>query len=587
MLFENCRDCSSQLCHSKSKPHVISVPSLHTDSMCTSQFLDAQRLSHLTSYLQELHSRGLANSDHTTLLLNCYTKLAEDSALSSFIHSSASTRPTVNGKFDSTIAEVPPFDLETAIRVCRQAGYFEHAVWLAERYGEHHEYLRIQIEDRHDYHDSLRYVRKLSVAVAEDSLLRYGKTLLGVAPEETTTLLIDLCCGDLKREEEVVPAVARDKNGSSSKVDYRSYLAYAIPPTIIPGVATPAPIVPPPHTNVAVTPTVKTLRNQTSTTSLTPNRKSGIDQSSTDDSAVPSTNYQAEVELPNCRQFFASFVDHPHQFITFLETIGERRWKKKLSVLPTATEELPLIVLESTPAVVADDLTAAEREEQSIWNTLLELYLSHGSDSHSDDSPTPRIASNYIGAKDHSRSGLEAKALSLLRSKDTIPYDATQALLVCTTAGFTEGFILLYEQLGMYGEIIRYWIEASEHPTTSPTSSSSSSSSASAKVMRALHRYGPHRLYLYKLVLAYLTTSSELLSRHQHDLTTILEEIDQNKIMPPIAVVGILNKGGRVSMGAVRDYLKKQLSEEKLEIDSVSSFFLLYSVISMLLIFSC
>jgi hypothetical protein len=29
------------------------------------------------------------------------------------------------------------FDLETAITVCRQAGYFEHAVYLAERFEEH------------------------------------------------------------------------------------------------------------------------------------------------------------------------------------------------------------------------------------------------------------------------------------------------------------------------------------------------------------------------------------------------------------------------------------------------------------------
>lgn len=29
------------------------------------------------------------------------------------------------------------FDLETAIQVCRQAGYYEHAVYLAEKFEEH------------------------------------------------------------------------------------------------------------------------------------------------------------------------------------------------------------------------------------------------------------------------------------------------------------------------------------------------------------------------------------------------------------------------------------------------------------------
>lgn len=39
------------------------------------RFLDAQRIGLLTSYLEGLHDAGQASSDHTTLLLNCYTKL--------------------------------------------------------------------------------------------------------------------------------------------------------------------------------------------------------------------------------------------------------------------------------------------------------------------------------------------------------------------------------------------------------------------------------------------------------------------------------------------------------------------------------
>ncbi|PHZ13049.1 uncharacterized protein RHIMIDRAFT_127991 [Rhizopus microsporus ATCC 52813] len=41
------------------------------------KFLDAQIIYNLTNYLQELHSKSLANTDHTTLLLNCYTKLKD------------------------------------------------------------------------------------------------------------------------------------------------------------------------------------------------------------------------------------------------------------------------------------------------------------------------------------------------------------------------------------------------------------------------------------------------------------------------------------------------------------------------------
>lgn len=54
-----------------------------------------------------------------------------------------------------------PFDLDTVIRVCRQAGYFDHAVYLAKKYERNEDYLRIQIEDAGRYKDALDYLRKL------------------------------------------------------------------------------------------------------------------------------------------------------------------------------------------------------------------------------------------------------------------------------------------------------------------------------------------------------------------------------------------------------------------------------------------
>lgn len=119
------------------------------------QFLDAQRIHNLVTYLQELHSLGLANSDHTTLLLNTYTKLKDVVRLDSFIRME-SRRSTANEDKDEL-----PFDLETAIRVCRQAGYFEHASYLANKYQRHEDYLRIQVEDAGNYKDALVYLRKL------------------------------------------------------------------------------------------------------------------------------------------------------------------------------------------------------------------------------------------------------------------------------------------------------------------------------------------------------------------------------------------------------------------------------------------
>lgn len=54
-----------------------------------------------------------------------------------------------------------PFDLDTAVRVCRQAGFFEHATYLAKKYGRHEDYLRIQIEDAQEWDEALKYLRNL------------------------------------------------------------------------------------------------------------------------------------------------------------------------------------------------------------------------------------------------------------------------------------------------------------------------------------------------------------------------------------------------------------------------------------------
>ena len=106
---------------------------------------------------------GLANSDHTTLLLNTYTKLKDVARLDSFIKTESKRSDLAaagDGEYSEKQQELP-FDLDTAIRVCRQAGYFDHASYLAKKYERHEDYLRIQIEDAGNYKLALAYLRRL------------------------------------------------------------------------------------------------------------------------------------------------------------------------------------------------------------------------------------------------------------------------------------------------------------------------------------------------------------------------------------------------------------------------------------------
>lgn len=143
------------------------------------KFLDAQRIHNLTAYLQTLHRQSLANADHTTLLLNCYTKLKDSSKLEEFIKT----------KSESEVH----FDVETAIKVLRQAGYYSHALYLAENHAHHEWYLKIQLEDIKNYQEALRYIGKLPFEQAESNMKRYGKILMHHIPEQMTQLLKGLC----------------------------------------------------------------------------------------------------------------------------------------------------------------------------------------------------------------------------------------------------------------------------------------------------------------------------------------------------------------------------------------------------------
>lgn len=72
------------------------------------KFLDSQHIEKLTTYLQALHKQGHATEDHTTLLLNCYTKLnntvGQSDSLKDFILMK-------EGDLN--------YDVDVAIKVCR------------------------------------------------------------------------------------------------------------------------------------------------------------------------------------------------------------------------------------------------------------------------------------------------------------------------------------------------------------------------------------------------------------------------------------------------------------------------------------
>ncbi|THH06272.1 hypothetical protein EW145_g4204 [Phellinidium pouzarii] len=479
------------------------------------KFLDAQRIHNLVTFLQDLHSLGLANSDHTTLLLNTYTKLKDVARLDSFIKTES--RPSSNG---DTSADEPPFDLETAIRVCRQAGYFEHASYLAKKFKRHEDYLRIQVEDTANYKDALAYVRRLDPEAMENNLARYGRVMLANLPDETTQLLIDICVGSTPQPVDAEDPTSPKKN-STAGPSYLSYLALSRGgPTNVPGVSTPT------------SPSTATAK-QFEESKQTVRRTNSLHETLRSASPAPPSILSAKPKIekrPSPRQYFSHFVDNMDKFIVFLEAVALRRWGQSVDNTPLSATELQ-------PAPLDEE--ADNYDQVAVWNTLLEIYLT---------------LSENEGEENH----LRAKALALLQS-DTIPYDPTHALMLCATRDFTPGLVLLWERLGMYEDVLRFWI-AQETEAHTP--------GASAQVLRALFNYGEKQPQLYPLALRFLTSSPELLSRHAEELEGVLERIEREKIMPPLGVLQVLSRNGVTSVGLVKHWLLTRIKESRNEIQT-------------------
>ncbi|KAI0771073.1 hypothetical protein BD413DRAFT_663912 [Trametes elegans] len=482
------------------------------------KFLDAQRIHNLVTYLQELHSLGLANSDHTTLLLNTYTKLKDVARLDSFIKRE-SLRTSATGDQDEL-----PFDLDTAIRVCRQAGYFEHASYLAKKYERHEDYLRIQIEDAGNYKDALTYLRRLGAEAAESNLARYGRAMLDNLPEETTDLLIDICTSLAPLPVEADEPEAAPAKQASGGPSYLSYLALNRASTT----STPSP--------TDQTPTATAHTNGTKGQDALVRRESERDRSrtstpppGTQTTAAPATTRANSVKRPSPRLYFAHFVDHPNHFVRFLETVARRRWGQTVE---NTAEPLPV---EADPDA---DEQAEQRDQAAVWNTLFELYLAPPGSSDASAETNP-------------------KALAVLENT-RLPYDPTHALILCSTRGFTPGLVLLWERMGMHEDVIRFFMDRDQ----------AGDAGASAEVVRRLAQYGPGRPQLYPLVLRFLTSTPALLARHRADVGDVLRVIDGEKIMPPVSVVQVLSRNNVASVGLVKEWLMARIKSAREEVET-------------------
>ncbi|XP_058057321.1 vacuolar protein sorting-associated protein 11 homolog [Anopheles bellator] len=142
------------------------------------RFLDARHIHFLTDYLQTMHEQGQATADHTTLLLNCFTRLDRTAQLKEFLKNDQKSNL---------------FDVDVAIKVCRDASYVDEALQLAKAHQKHDAYLSILTEDTQQYEEALSYIETLANRDAKGILKKYGSLLMANCPTRTILLLKKLC----------------------------------------------------------------------------------------------------------------------------------------------------------------------------------------------------------------------------------------------------------------------------------------------------------------------------------------------------------------------------------------------------------
>ncbi|KAL4803839.1 hypothetical protein BDV18DRAFT_39889 [Aspergillus unguis] len=239
------------------------------------KYLDTQRIHNLIEYLEELHDHDRASVDHTTLLLNCYAKLKDTKKLDAFIKAPGELK----------------FDLETAIAMCRQGGYYEQAAYLATKYGENDMVVDILIEDSKKYAEALEYIWRLEPELAYANLMKYARVLLSNCPPTTTELFIEYYKGEYKpRTQQVEPVQAPQAQTTSALQNLAAFL--------------PLPL-------------------------LNTGSSSRTEPIETQPVLVDKEEHASDYQIPKPRTAFSAFVGHPQEFITFLEAlISKENFKK-------------------------------------------------------------------------------------------------------------------------------------------------------------------------------------------------------------------------------------------------------------------
>nr|CAG4716293.1 unnamed protein product [Naegleria fowleri] len=474
------------------------------------KFLDANRIRNLTEYLEALHEKRQATSDHTTLLLNCYTKLKDE-------------RKEKLDKFIS-MQDKLMYDVETAIRVCRKAGYKEHALILAMKHKQHDWYIKIHLEDfddtdysandgaermdlKENFRRALKYIESLSLTEAEQYLKTYGKTLISHLPKETTNVLIRLCTDYFP----VHPAETNRVLDSDIRITQKRIMES--------------------HKQ-----RVAQLTNESS---KEPEKKKEGIMNILLGSLKQSSSGNLESQIAQTTRF-----DDLYNSVN--ETFEKPKPEKYIHCFSSKDQYWLMIFLEN---VIWRTLRPDVSHSKVVYNTLIELYLKYleaDAKKRPELEITPGIVDRYeihSPSTDITNLSFKDRLLYTLDHPQS-NYDKEHVLVLVQSQNFKEGVLKMYDSLGLHYYIIQYYMEQRNYKN----------------VITACNQYGDKDPNLWVQVLTYFATLEDDV---EQEIATVLEKIEKEEILPPLLVVQILGKNEKTKLYTIKDYLISKIQKEQ------------------------
>ncbi len=480
------------------------------------EFLDAQRITNLTTYLEALHEKNLATSDHTTLLLNCYTKLkdAKKDKLDKFIQQHSNLH----------------YDVETAIKVCRSSGYKEHALLLAKEHGEHDWFLKITIEDFPEdqfganYRRALRHIESLPFNDAEKYMAEYGKILVTKLPKHSTNVLIRLCT-------DYFPVAQHVKNRTiySTVSQTRSELLKA-----------------------------EKKSNESLQSTSTTHKLSGLDflrfrgtasntsndtQSSSDSSAAVIDDKPSD--RSNADNFIHAFSSQPYWLMLFLENVILRNAGSVQQPISTTVYNT---VIELYLQYLDKDV-----KEHELLNNVDPMTHANASDLTTEAKDELEYTYDILPPNEHfARLSYKERCLELLEDPNS-KFNTEHILVLVQSQNFREGVLKMYAKLGLHYDIIQYYMDQQDYEN----------------VINSCTSYGQMDPNLWIQALSYFVNlnseAADTETNVNEYLSRVLQKIEKENLLPPLLVAQILSKSGStIQLHTIQEYLCTRIAQEQM-----------------------